>query len=84
MTDELILTFSNIHDAIMGERRLLDAGIAVRVMPMPRPLGPVCGMALRIDAPAREQAQSLLGAAIRGLYRRASEADTFIPWEPER
>jgi hypothetical protein len=80
---ELIITFHNTYDAIMGERALLDSGIDVRVMPMPPELGPGCGIALRISQADMEKAQPLLAETIDGTYCRAADAEgTFTPWNP--
>ncbi|GHV11228.1 hypothetical protein FACS189491_02100 [Spirochaetia bacterium] len=70
---ELILSFHNTHEAIMGERKLLDSGVPVQVMPMPKPIGPACGMCLRLPLKDIEKAQGLLGETIAGIYRRAGE-----------
>jgi hypothetical protein len=79
---ELIISFQSSHDAVMGERLLLDAGLAVRVMPMPPALGPACGIALRLAAADVPQAESLLGETIAGIYcRQAEAAGEFIPWK---
>jgi hypothetical protein len=77
--EELICTFNSVHDAIMGERKLLDAGIDVRVMPMPRQLGPACGIALRICPGDLEKARCLQN--IEGIFRRSGEG-SFVPWNP--
>ena len=79
---ELIITFRGSHDAIMGERILLDSGIDVRVMPMPVQLGPACGIALRISPADIEKAGPLLGETIDGVYCRGGEANgEFVPWK---
>ena len=79
---ELIICFNNSHDAVMGERLMLDAGLDVRVMPMPPELGPACGIALRITAGDSPKAESLLGETIAGIYRRSPEAPgEFILWK---
>jgi hypothetical protein len=80
---ELIIIFGSSHDAIMGERLLLDSGLEVRVMPMPVQLGPGCGIALRIDQRDSKKARALLGGTIQGIYRRPSESgQVFEPWNP--
>ena len=80
---ELIITFESSHDAIMGERLLLDSGLEVRVMPMPARLGPACGIALRLERRDIARAKALLGESLRGIYRRSSEsAQVFEPWNP--
>jgi hypothetical protein len=51
-------------------------------MPMPPPLGPACGIALRTDETDLEKARSLLGESIGGVYRRAGETEeVFISWD---
>ncbi|MDR1587846.1 MAG: DUF3343 domain-containing protein [Treponema sp.] len=77
---EIIIVLRSTHEAIMGERKLLDAGIDVRVMPMPRQLGPGCGMALRISPDDFKKAGMLLGETTRGLYCR--DGEEFVPWNP--
>jgi hypothetical protein len=79
--EELIIAFHNTHEAIMGERKLLDGGIPVQVMPMPKPIGPGCGMCLRVPPDAIEKARFLLGETIANIYQRAGESGKdFVPW----
>ncbi|GHT65060.1 hypothetical protein FACS1894110_06040 [Spirochaetia bacterium] len=80
--EELILAFHNTHEAIMGERKLLDSGIPVMVMPMPKPIGPTCGMCLRVSPGDIEKVQELLGETIAGIFQRAGETGKdFVPWD---
>jgi hypothetical protein len=81
--DEIIFIFHSTHDAIMGERALLAAGIDVKVMPVPACLGPACGIALRVNPALAEKAGTLLGQNVKGVYRHpAADGNTerFIPW----
>jgi hypothetical protein len=78
---ELIITFHNTHEAIMGERSLLDANIDARVMPSPAALGPACGIALRVSSGDMEKAGALLGETINGIYCRSGEG-AFSLWNP--
>ena len=81
--EELVITFHNTREAILGEKALLDSGFAVGVMPMPARLGPACGIALRIGAEDLERAKSLLGKNISGIFRRAPEIQgVYEPLEP--
>ncbi len=75
---EAILVFRNVHGAIMGERFLLDIGIDTRVMPMPRSIGPACGMVLRVSCDDVEKARAVLGESLDRIYRR--EGEGIVPW----
>jgi hypothetical protein len=80
--DEIILSFRNTRDAIMGERKLLDAGLDVRVMPMPGQLGPACGICLRVNPADLGKTRTLLGETIFGIYRSEGEdRRSFVPWD---
>jgi hypothetical protein len=84
-TEEFIFIFHGTHDAIMGERTLLVAGIDVRVMPVPPCLGPSCGIALRVNPEEAEKAATLLGQNIKGIYRHplaVGNTERFVPWNP--
>lgn len=70
-SEEIIVVFSGTLDAIVTERKLLDEGIAVRVMPMPRELGPSCGIALRLSPDDLKKALPLFNG-VPGLFRRCA------------
>jgi hypothetical protein len=74
---EALLVFQNTREAVIAERELLDRGLEVRVMPMPRSLGPVCGMVLRVNSADVERAKALLGESA-GVYCRKGEG--IVPW----
>ena len=57
---EAIIVFQNTRSAIIGERKLLDAGITVKVMPTPKEVGPACGIALRVPKTDIEKSLLLL------------------------
>jgi hypothetical protein len=78
----LVFSFHTTTEAIVGERRLLDAGLPVMVMPAPPRIGPGCGICLRVRDGDLEQARALLGAGYRGIFRRAGPGGGFIPWNP--
>ncbi|MDR1863036.1 MAG: DUF3343 domain-containing protein [Treponema sp.] len=81
MEGELIFTFRNAHEAIMGERRLLDAGLGARAMPVPKALGKSCGIALRVAETEAEKAALVLGEDYLGVFCRAAPGrDEFVPW----
>lgn len=73
---EAVFTFKNTHDAIHGERILLDEGVAVKVMALPSSLGAGCGLCLRLPAEALDASRALLeqsGIVPEGTYFRHTE-----------
>lgn len=44
-----IITFNSTHLAIATEQRLLSAGLAVRIIPVPTQVTADCGLALRFS-----------------------------------
>jgi hypothetical protein len=77
---ELIFTFHNTHEAVMGERKLLDSGLEARVMPVPGALGKTCGIALRIEETEADKALGVLGEDYLGLFCRTGKEGEFAPW----
>jgi hypothetical protein len=75
---EALLVFRNTHEAVMAERELLDRSVEVRVMPMPRSLGPACGMILRVNSGDIEKAKTTLGESVSAVYCR--EGEGIVPW----
>jgi hypothetical protein len=68
----LVFSFHDVREAIVGERRLLDAGLPVMVMPAPPQIGPACGICLRVRGGDLEKVRVLLGAEYQGIFRRAA------------
>ena len=72
---ELILTFCSSQDAIAGERKLLDAGVDVQAIPVPRAMGrivgktvdPGCNVCLLVSSADLDRARLLLGGSIRDI-----------------
>lgn len=73
MITEIVFTFLTTYNAICGERALLDAGLAARVMPRPSALGQGCGICLRVDEADGKRAEAALasaGVAVEGVYMK--------------
>jgi hypothetical protein len=79
---EFVFSFHDTREAIVGERRLLDGGLPVMVMPAPPQIGPACGICLRVRDGDLEKARALLGAEYQSIFRRAGEGGGFIRWNP--
>jgi hypothetical protein len=78
---DLIFTFHDTREAIMGERKLLDSGLDARAMPVPRALGKACGIALRVPEDGAERALLTLGENYLGVFCPSGEAGEFVPWK---
>jgi len=44
----VVFAFGSTHESLAAEEALLDAGFTVKVMPLPRTRGTLCGIALRL------------------------------------
>ena len=83
---EVIFTFENTHSAMAAERRLMEAGLPVRVMPLPANIGAGCGICLRVWPGEQVLATAGLQAAgiqAQGVWRRISEGGStrYVPDE---
>jgi transposase len=58
-----VLGFETTHDAVAAERALLDAGVPVLLIPTPKILGTLCGLAARVEQSDRPRARSVLEKA---------------------
>ena len=79
---KLILAFQSTGDAIAGERKLLDAGVDVRVMPAPKSAGGSGGICLVINAADAGKARLLLGNSIRSACPETEDGKDSTPWLP--
>lgn len=81
---EAVFTFHTTHDAIHGERRLLDNGVKVRVMALPSCLGAGCGLCLRVAMGEAGVSRGLLrdaGIVPEAVYQKSVEdgAVRYLP-----
>ena len=67
MVSNLLITFKNAHDVVSGERKLIDAGIEVKMMNAPKTLGPGCDICLAINPADIKKVRLLLGGNIREI-----------------
>ena len=66
------------NHAVQGEQALDDAGIACRLIPVPRSLSSQCGVCLQVAAADRERAQAALSAAgtrLEGIHEDDGRTD---------
>ena len=82
MTAEALFTFPSTRNAIAGEKALLQAGLSVKVMPMPEALSHQCGICLRLpldELDAGKTALAAAGISIDRLYLKEGEGLTALP-----
>ncbi|WP_064774319.1 DUF3343 domain-containing protein [Neomoorella mulderi] len=64
MPEELVLlTFPSTHYALKAEKTVQGAGLQGRLIPMPRELSSLCGLALELEPEISVHALALLQAA---------------------
>jgi hypothetical protein len=66
----VVYGFASVHDALAAESALRAAGIGVTVIPSPRVLGELCGIAVRVDVDDAGPAEAVLTGC--GLPPRAN------------
>ncbi|MDO9557291.1 MAG: DUF3343 domain-containing protein [Coriobacteriia bacterium] len=68
----VVFGFETTHDALTAEAALAATGLALTVMPSPKVLGALCGIALRVaedDAPLVERILAEAGVGWSGSVR---------------
>lgn len=60
MQEFTLFTFPSTHQALKAERVLQAAGLEGRLLPMPREISSLCGLALEVDRAEEERALDLL------------------------
>lgn len=79
---DVIFSFKTTHDAILGERILLEGGGDVRVMPLPGGIAAGCGICLRIPPGRRVAAAMSLaarGVAVQGMHVESGGVYRVLP-----
>lgn len=66
----VVYGFETTHDALAGERALVEAAVPSTTIPTPRSLGTLCGIALRVAPEDTQRCEAVLaGAGIRWTAR---------------
>lgn len=58
-----VFGFETTHDAMVAERALEEAGIAVTLIPTPKALGALCGLSARVPLAEEARAEEALRGA---------------------
>jgi hypothetical protein len=64
-----LATFPSSHAALAAERRLLDQGLAVELVPVPRQISSDCGFCLLLESAAPVPPAELAACAAQSLWR---------------
>lgn len=59
----VVFGFASTHDALRAEEMLDGAQVSLAVIPTPRALGALCGLALRVPCAQARRAEDTLAAA---------------------
>jgi len=70
-----VFGFATTHDALSAESALIDAQVPVRVIPVPKALGSLCGLALRVPQAVEVRACDVLIASAIVATGQASVRD---------
>ncbi len=62
-----VVLFKSVHGALGAERLLVAAGVAHKLIPVPRHLSSSCGFCVRFDWEKREIVEPLLAGANLGV-----------------
>ena len=76
MANLCIMTFYSTHHVLKGEKVLLENGIDVKVIPMPREFSSNCGIALSLaweDSKAASHAFINVGLQPEGIHQMKKE-----------
>ncbi|MCG0278199.1 MAG: DUF3343 domain-containing protein [Thermanaeromonas sp.] len=60
MQEFTLFTFPSTHQALKAEKVLQAAGLEGRLLPMPREISSLCGLALQVDRAEEDRALALL------------------------
>ncbi len=84
MTGELCaLTFLSVHDVLRAEKLLNEAGVTLRLIPVPKQVSADCGMEIQIACAALPEARRVLAplaGRLTGSYR--IDGTEFRPGDP--
>lgn len=67
--------FASVHEALAAESILKADGVGVTVVPSPRELGELCGIALRVEPELEPRVERLLAEAGHDVRAKASIDD---------
>ncbi len=76
---QVLIAFDSTHHALRGEQILLQAGLAIDIIPTPREITASCGLTLCLPAADLEQATILLcegGVDYREIYYLTTQQGT--------
>ena len=71
-----VIVYQSTSAAYASEKALQNAGLVVKIIPVPRSLSTDCCLGLRISWERKEQAQDI-------LWRAGIEFVAIFPWPPE-
>lgn len=73
----VIYGFQTTHDALVGERTLLESDVMHATIPTPKSLGALCGIALRVPVDSAADAEKAL-TAVGCMWTARIEAEDRV------
>lgn len=71
----IVFGFETTHDALRAERALADEGVTALLIPAPKALGTLCGLAARVPEACAGAAEHALIRASVGITARIGVED---------
>lgn len=68
---QAVLTFSSTHQALKAEKVLQAARLPAAIIPVPRRISSLCGLAIKLDSALHPQAEEILlgnGVKVEGVH----------------
>lgn len=60
-----VILFESVNAAMLAEKLLRDAGMAIKLIPVPKRISSDCGVCIRVDTADLDSAQGILAQRVK-------------------